>query len=56
MRTIPLRLTGCVYALPRARACVHYFALYSTLTVNIRTLGSNVPVALAGSLVCWDSP
>ena len=23
---IPLAITGCVYALPRAPACAHYFA------------------------------
>ena len=57
-RTIILAVTGCVSALPRARvrARVHYFARYLTITVKIRTLGSNVAVSLAGSLIWWDSP
>ena len=44
-RAIPLAATGCVSALPRARA--HYFARYLTVTVNIHILGINVAVALA---------
>ena len=55
-RAIPLAVTGCVSALPRARARTHYFARYLTVTVKIRTLGRNVAVALDGSLVWWDSP
>ena len=55
-RAVPLAVTGCVSALPRARVRVHYFARYLTVMVKIRTLGSNVAVALAGSLVWWDSP
>ena len=55
-RAIPLAVTVCVSALPRARAHAHYFARYLTVTVKIRTLGGNVAVALAGSLVWWDSP
>ena len=53
-RTIPLAVTGCVSDLPRARARAHYFARYLTVTVKIRTLGSNFVVALDGSLVWWD--
>ena len=55
-RAIPLAVTGCVSALLRARVHAHYFARYLTVTVKIHILGSNVAVALAGSLVCWDSP
>ena len=54
-RAIPLAVTGYVSALPRAHAHVHYFTRYLTVTVNIRTLGSNFAVALAGSLVWWGS-
>ena len=58
MHVIPLAVTGCVSALPRARvhARAHYFARYLTVTVKICTLGIIVPVALDGSLVWWDSP
>ena len=56
VHAIPLSVTGCVYAIPHARAHAHYFARYLTVTVKIHTLGSNVAVALAGYLVCWDSP
>ena len=52
---IPLAVTGCVSALLRARARVHYFARYLTVTVKIRTLGSNVAVALDVSLIWWGS-
>ena len=55
-REVPLAVTGCVSDLLRARACAHYFARYLMLTVNICTLGSNVIVALAVSLVWWNSP
>ena len=55
-RTIPLTVTGCVSALPLARVHVHYFARYLTVTVKICTLEIIFPVALAGSLVWWDSP
>ena len=55
-RAISLAASGFVSALPRARAQAHCFARYLTVTVNILTLGSIVPVALAGSLVWWDSP
>ena len=55
-RVIPLAVTGCVFALPRAPAHAHYFAWYLMVTVNIRTLESIFPVFLAGSLVWWDSP
>ena len=67
-RANPLAVTGCVSALPRTHARTHarmharmharahYFARYLTATVNICTLGINVVVALAGSLVWWDSP
>ena len=37
----------------RSPACV---CVHLTVTVKIRTLGSNVAVALASSLVWWDSP
>ena len=40
----------------RAHAHAHQFTRYLTVTVKIRTLGSNVAVALSGSLVWWDSP
>ena len=53
---ILLAITGWVYALPRAHAHAHYFARQLMVTVKIRTLGSNVPVALSGYLVWWDSP
>ena len=53
---IPLAVTSCVSAISHARMRAHYFEFYLTVTVNIRTLGSNVPVAFAGSLVWWDSP
>ena len=58
MHVIPLAVTGCVSALPRARvhARAHYFAHYLTVTVKICTLGSIVPVVLDGYLVWWDSP
>ena len=56
VHAIPLAVTCSVYALPRVRAGAHYFSCYLTVTVNIRTLGSNVAVALAGFLVWWDSP
>ena len=52
---IPFAVTGCVSAISHARAHAHYFARYLTVTVKIRTLGSNVAVALAGSLVLWGS-
>ena len=55
-RAIPLALTSCVSALLHARARAHYLARYLTVTVKIRTLESIFPVALAGSLVWWDSP
>ena len=55
-REIPLAVTGCVRTLLRVRARAHYFARYLTATVKICILGSNVVVALAGSLVWWDSP
>ena len=51
MPAIPLAVTGYVPALLRA----HYFARYLTVRVKISTLGSNVAVALAGSLVWWGS-
>ena len=54
-RAIPLAVTGCVSALLRACVHVHYFGCYLTVTVKIFTLGSNVAVALAGSLVWWGS-
>ena len=54
-RVIPLVVTGCVSALLCAHARVHYFARYLTVTVNIQTLGSNVAVALAGSILWWGS-
>ena len=54
-RVIPLEVTGCVSALPRAPARA-YFARYLTVTVKIRTLESIFPVLLASSLVWWDSP
>ena len=54
-RAIPLSLTGFVYALLRTRVHGHYFAGYLTVTVKICTLGRNVAVALAGSLVRWGS-
>ena len=38
-------------ALPRAFAHGYYFAIYLNVAVKILTLGSNVAVALAGSLV-----
>ena len=41
--------------LSRVRVCAHYFARYLTVTVKICTLGSNVAVALAGSIVWWGS-
>ena len=52
-RAIPLAVTGYVYALLCALARAHYFARYLTVTVEIRTLGSNIAVALAGYLFCW---
>ena len=55
-RAIPLAVTGCVSALPRVHVRAHYFARYITVTVKIRTLGSNVAFLLAGSLFWWDSP
>ena len=61
-RAVPLAVTGCVSALPRARtracvcACEHSFARCLMVTVKIHTLGINVPVVLSGSLVWWDSP
>ena len=54
-RAIPLVVTGCVSALLCARAHVHYFACYLTVTVKILSLVSNVAVAIAGSLVWWGS-
>ena len=53
-RAILLAVTGCVSALLCARVRAHYFAGYLTIAVNIRTLESISPVALAGSLVLWD--
>ena len=47
---IPLAVTGCVAALPRAPARA-FFARYLTVTVKIPTLDSIFPVLLAGSLV-----
>ena len=47
---IPLVVTGCVSALPRAPARA-YFARYLTVMVKIRILESIFPVFLAGSLV-----
>ena len=44
----------CVRSL--ACACTHYFARYLRVMVKIRTLEIIFPVALAGSLVWWDSP
>ena len=55
-RVIPLAVTGCVSALPRAPAHAHYFARYLTVTVKIHTLEIIFSVLLAGSLVWWDSP
>ena len=52
---IPLAVTGCVSALPRAPARA-YFVRYLTVMVKIRTLESIFPVLLAGSLVWLDSP
>ena len=49
-RVIPLEVTGCVSAFPRAPARA-YFARYLTVTVKIRTLESIFPVFLSGSLV-----
>ena len=56
MHAIPLAVTGCVSALTRARVRAYYFARYLAVTVKICTLGSNVALALAGSLIWWDSP
>ena len=53
---IPLAVTGCVSALPRAPARAHYFLRYLTVTVNICTLESIFPVLIVGSLVWWDFP
>ena len=50
-----MMVIGCVSALPHVFTHAHYFARYLTVTVKIRILGSNVKVALAGSLVWWDS-
>ena len=50
-----LAVTGCVSDLPRARAHAYYFARYFTVMVKIRTLGINVAVALASSLVWFGS-
>ena len=55
-RAITLEVTGCVSDLLRARAHAHYFVRSLNVTVKIHTLGSNVAVALPGSLVLWDSP
>ena len=55
-RVIPLTVTCCVSALPHAHARAHYFSRYLMITVKIRTLGSNVAVALSGSVVWWDLP
>ena len=52
---IPLAVTDCVSAIPRAPARTHYFAPYLTVMVKIRTLKRIFPVLLAGSLVWWDS-
>ena len=54
-RVIPLVITVCVFALPRAPARA-YCARYLKVTVKIRTLEIIFPVLLAGSLVWWDSP
>ena len=54
-RVIPLVVACCVSAILYACARAHYFARYVNVTVKIRTLGSNVSVALAGSLVLRDS-
>ena len=54
-RVIPLAVTGCVSALPRAPALAHYFVRYLMVKVKIRTLESIFLVLLAGSLVWWDS-
>ena len=48
---IPLAVTSCVSAIPRAHMRAHYFARYFTVTVKIRTLGSNIAVELSGSIV-----
>ena len=52
---IPLVVTGCVFAPPRAPVRA-YFARYLTVTVKVRTLESIFPVLLAGSLVWRYSP
>ena len=52
---ITLVVTGCVSTLPHAPARAHYFARYLTVTIKIRTLKSISAVALAGSIVWWDS-
>ena len=54
-RVIPLAVTGCVSALPRVPARMHYFVRYLTVMVKTRTLESIFPVSLVGSLVWWDS-
>ena len=50
-RAISLAVTGYVSALLRARARAHYFARYLTVMVKICTLGINVAITIAGSLV-----
>ena len=52
---IPMALTSCVSAIPRALAKTHYFENLLTLTVKIHTLGSNVTVTLSRSLVWLGS-
>ena len=52
---MPLVVTDYVSALLHALVRAHYFARYLMVTVKIHTLLINVPVALAGSLVWWDS-
>ena len=54
-RAILLAVTCYVSALSRAHAPVHYFSRYFIVTVKIRALGSNVAVAIAGSIVWWGS-
>ena len=55
VRAIQLVVTGFMSALQRACAYAHYFARLLTVTVRIRTLGSNAAVATDGSIVWWGS-
>ena len=50
-----MTVNGFVSALSRAFAHAHYFSRYLTVRFKIRTIGSNIVVALAGSLVWKDS-